>query len=195
MVAEATKLNVTQPELCNEEVLMGRDRYKIIKADYPYFFTCTINNWFPLFMNPGLVQIILKSLKFLQNEGLIIYAFVIMENHLHLIAQSSELAKDIQRFKSYTATNIVVYLKENFQHPLLRRFNFREDTKHRKHKIWEEGSHPIVLDSYAKMVQKVEYIHNNPVRRGYIDDPVNWINSSARNYFGRVGIIDVITDW
>ena len=45
------------------------------------------------------------------------------------------------------------------------------------------------------MLQKLEYIHNNPVRRGYVDDPVHWRYSSARNYAGKAGLLDVITDW
>ena len=45
------------------------------------------------------------------------------------------------------------------------------------------------------MLQKIEYIHNNPVVRGYVDDPLDWRHSSARNYAGRAGLIEVVTDW
>ena len=44
------------------------------------------------------------------------------------------------------------------------------------------------------MWQKIEYIHNNPLRRGYVDDPVAWRYSSVRNHAGRAGLIDVVTD-
>ena len=45
------------------------------------------------------------------------------------------------------------------------------------------------------LVQKLEYIHGNPVRRGYVDDPVHWRYSSARNYAGLEGLIEVERDW
>jgi hypothetical protein len=45
------------------------------------------------------------------------------------------------------------------------------------------------------MTQKLEYMHLNPVRRGYVDDPVHWRYSSARNYAERAGLIEVVTDW
>ena len=45
------------------------------------------------------------------------------------------------------------------------------------------------------MVQKLDYMHNNPVERGYVDEPAHWRYSSARNYLGLPGLIQVITDW
>jgi hypothetical protein len=45
------------------------------------------------------------------------------------------------------------------------------------------------------LLQKIEYIHNNPVRRGYVDEPKHWRYSSARNYEGKEGLLDVKTDW
>jgi len=45
------------------------------------------------------------------------------------------------------------------------------------------------------MLQKIEYIHQNPVKRGYVDDPVHWRNSSARNYAGANGVLKIDTEW
>ena len=84
---------------------MTRSRYKILDNQYPYYLTCTIVDWLPLFSNPYIVQIILDSPGFLQKENrLLIYAYVIMENHLHLNASSDDLSKEIGDFKSYTET-------------------------------------------------------------------------------------------
>ena len=63
------------------------------------------------------------------------------------------------------------------------------------YQLWQEGTHPQQIQNDAMMWQKVEYIHNNPIRRGYVDDPVHWRYSSARNYAGQTGLIDVVTDW
>ena len=92
---------------------MGRSRYKITDATQPHFITCTILHWIPIFTRPETVKIILDSLHHLQKEGLKLYAYVILENHLHIIAQSDQLDKDITRFKSFTASQILLYLKQN----------------------------------------------------------------------------------
>ena len=56
-----------------------------------------------------------------------------------------------------------------------------------------ESSEEITIDEI--MYQKVEYIHNNPVRRGYVDDPCHWRYSSARNYEGKQGLVNVLIEW
>ena len=45
------------------------------------------------------------------------------------------------------------------------------------------------------MHQKIEYIHYNPVKRGYVDEPIHWCYSSARNYAGQVGLLEVQMEW
>jgi len=82
---------------------MGRSRYKIIENGQPYFVTCTIINWMPIFSNKEIVEIVVNSLRFLQEENrLTIFGFIILENHLHVIASGENLAKDISNFKSFT---------------------------------------------------------------------------------------------
>ena len=63
------------------------------------------------------------------------------------------------------------------------------------HQIWEEGSHPQQIQNEEMMRQKLEYIHNNPVERGYVDEPTHWRYSCARNYAGLPGLFPVKTDW
>jgi putative transposase len=73
---------------------------------------------------------------------------------------------------------------------------FRKDHKRdRDYQLWEEGSHPEILVSEEVLRQKLDYIHRNPVKRGYVDNPVHWRYSSARNYAGLLWLIPVYTDW
>ena len=75
---------------------MGRSRYKIIEEDKPHFVTCTTVGWTPLFSSLKIVSILFDSLTYLQeNERMSIYAYVIMENHLHLILSSGKPGKEI----------------------------------------------------------------------------------------------------
>ena len=177
---------------------MGRSRYKITEKNRPYFLTNTIINWIPVFTRPDSVQIILDSFTYLQqNEQLKLYGYVVLENHLHWIAQSDNLANDVARFKSYTANQLVNYLKQAGQQKILEQFSFymKAHKKDREHQVWEEGSHPQLIQNENILRQKLDYIHFNPVKRGYVDKPEHWRYSSARNYIGEQGLIDVYCQW
>jgi len=144
------------------------------------------------------VDIVLDSWRFLQREaGFALYGYVILENHLHLIAASEDLSRDMQRFKSYTAKAIIAYLEQR-ESPkileLLALFKRRHKTES-MYQVWEEGNHPQIIENEAVMRQKLDYIHQNPVKRGYVDVAEHWRYSSARNYAGQQGLIDVTRAW
>ena len=66
---------------------MGRSRYKIYDETAPYFLTCTVLNWMPLFTRPQTTDIILEALRHRQEQDeWKIYGYVILENHIHMIA-------------------------------------------------------------------------------------------------------------
>jgi putative transposase len=123
--------------------------------------------------------------------------FVILENHLHLIAQSPDLPAEIGSFKSWTAKRLLDVLKEQRAERILKQLAFyKKAHKHdRDYQVWEEGSHPEQIQSHAMMLQKIEYIHQNPVKRGYVDNPVHWRNSSARIYAGEIGVLNIDREW
>ena len=177
---------------------MTRTRYRIFETEYPYFLTCTIVGWLPVFTRPEAVEIVLDSWRYLQRKrGLRLFGYVILENHLHMIASAPELGTAMQNCKSYTARRIVDLLERRAAHVLLRQLRahkLRHKTESR-YQVWQEGSQPKQIASEEVMWQKLEYMHNNPVERGYVDDPLDWRYSSARNYAGQRGLIEVVTDW
>jgi len=177
---------------------MTRTRYKIYNEQQPHFLTMTFVHWIPLFTNPEITSVLLESLCFVQRERkVVLYAYVIMEHHLHLIASAPELGKTMKEFKSYTARRIIDYLEERRFAQLLKELHQEKLAYKVKsdYQVWQEGSHPEEIYSEAMLLQKIEYIHNNPVRRGYVDEPKHWRYSSARNYEGKEGLLDVKTDW
>ena len=177
---------------------MTRNRYRILDTDHPYFITATIIEWLPLFTDPRIVQFILDSMLFMQEQKrIVIYAYVIMENHLHMILSSPHLSTEIGKFKSFTARQIIDHLENTNNRLVLDKLHsfklaFKTD---RTYQLWQEGNHPKQISSKEMMIQKIEYIHYNPVRRGYIDIPVHWRYSSARDYENQTGLIPVNTDW
>jgi len=177
---------------------MGRSRYKIFEHNSPHFLTSTIINWIPLFTRPATVQIILDSLVYRQQYcGMKVYGYVILENHMHWIAQTENLNKEVSSFKSYTAKFLIKYLEEQQSTRILEQLKFYKKLHKtdRQYQVWEEGSHPQLIQNEEMLRQKLEYIHYNPVKRGYVDKPTDWRYSSARNYEGREGLIPVFNGW
>jgi REP element-mobilizing transposase RayT len=177
---------------------MTRSRYRIWEKEQAYFMTCTIVSWLPVFTRPETVNIVFDSWRFLQRErGFQLFGYVILENHLHLIASSSDLSKDMKDFKSFTARQIIELLRERGVIMLLEQlelFKARHKTES-TYQVWEEGNHPEQIQGEEMMLQKLEYIHNNPVKRGYVDVPEHWRYSSVRNYLGMPGLAEVVTQW
>ncbi len=175
-----------------------RSRYRIFETEYPYFLTCTVVGWLPVFTRPDSVEVVLNSWRFLQTQGrMVLYGYVIMENHLHFIASAPDLPEQVGDFKSFTARKLIDLLEQFQARTILRQLR-SEKARHktdRDYQLWQEGSHPQLIKDDEMMRQKLEYVHVNPVRRGYVDEPTHWPYSSARNYAGKPGLIEVVTDW
>jgi putative transposase len=182
----------------DREKIMGRSRYRFGESKRPHFLTCTIVGWLPVFTRPESVQIVLDSWKFLHDhDRMSILGYVILENHLHLIGVGDDLSKEMGDFKSYTARRIIDLLKQCNAQTILRQLR-REKAAHktdRDYQLWQEGSQPKEIQNDDMMRQKLEYIHYNPVKRGYVELPEHWRYSSARNYMGQTGLVEVVTDW
>jgi len=116
-----------------------------------------------------------------------------MENHLHLVASASDISKEMRNFKSFTARSIIDFLEENrVRHILNQLESYKQQYKRdQQYQVWQEGFHPQVILGQGMLMQKLTYIHNNPVRRGYVDDPAHWRYSSYRNYMGQEGLLPV----
>jgi len=126
-------------------------------------------------------------------DGLKVYAYVVLENHCHFVLQSDVLDRDISRLKSWTARQLIEYLVENNVSRILEQLAFykKAHKKDRAYQFWQEGVHPELIQNDEMMRQKIDYIHQNPVKRGYVDEAAHWRYSSARNYAGQEGLLEV----
>ncbi|MCY1302365.1 hypothetical protein D9M68_756180 [compost metagenome] len=177
---------------------MGRSRYVITQPDRPHFLTCTVLEWLPVFTRPEAVQILIDCWRHQQeHQSLLLYGYVVLENHLHFVAQAPDLAKCVSSFKSFTATSLIELLQARNASRLLERLRFakRAHKTDRVHQFWQEGTHAELVFSEAVLREKLDYIHRNPVKRGYVSEPEHWRYSSARNYAGMDGLIEVFRGW
>ena len=166
-----------------------------------YFITDTVVDWVDVFTRPIYKQIIVDSLKFCQQEkGLSIHAWVLMSNHFHAIvsSKSSNKISDILRdFKKFTSKEIVKaileYPQESRKKWLLNRFEYagRDDNKITNYKFWQDGNDAQLLFSDKFIMQKLNYIHQNPVRAQIVSKAEDYLYSSAMNYAGTKGLIDI----
>ena len=167
-----------------------------------YFTTTTVIDWIDVFSRPLYKHIVIESLAYCQdNKGLDIYAWVLMTNHLHLIVGirgENTIGDFLRDFKKFTSKSIVKAIKDNLQESrkdwMMNRFRFRgaNDKKITNYKFWQEDNYVEQLNSYAFYKQKLDYIHLNPVRQEIVQDPSDYLYSSARNYAGLDGLLKVI---
>jgi REP element-mobilizing transposase RayT len=177
---------------------MGRSRYKIYEPTHPHFVTCTVLHWLPLFTRQESVDIILQCFRYLQqNDNLKLYAYVILENHMHMIVQSNDIGKSMESFKKYTANELLKLLQKENVTIILDQLKFYKKAHRvdKAYQIWEEGYHPKLMQTDGVMISKINYIHQNPVKRGYVDEATHWRYSSARDYEGKKGLVDVERFW
>jgi putative transposase len=102
-------------------------------------------------------------------------------HHLHLIAASADISKTIQSFKSFTARQLIESITEKKMGWLLHQLGYHK-ARHKKqsdYQVWQEGFHPQEMAGTEMLRQKIDYIHYNPVRRGYVRRPEGWVYSSA----------------
>ncbi|WP_454801816.1 transposase [Mucilaginibacter phyllosphaerae] len=152
---------------------------------YPQFFTATILEWKTLLKDDNYKDIIIRSLKFLKNEGsIVIYAFVIMPNHIHLIWQIQDGYKQSavqMRFLKFTGQQMKFRLLDSGDEKLN---NFRVNAKDREYQFWERNALSIDLWNPEVFMQKIDYIHHNPLQDKWqlASFPEDYHYSSARFY-------------
>ncbi len=150
---------------------------------YPDFLTTTCYEWKHVLIEDSYKDIIMDSLSFLVKEKRIkVHAFVIMSNHFHLIwkIQKGNKREDVQRdFLKYTSHQLLKKIRKENTFLLQELF---VNLKDRKHQVWQRNSLNIELRSKNVFKQKLEYIHNNPVKARLCLLPEEYKYSSAKFY-------------
>ncbi|AKQ45126.1 transposase [Rufibacter radiotolerans] len=172
-----------------------------IQEGYLYYLTLTVVDWIDVFTRPVYKHLLVDALRYCQQEkGLEVYAWCLMTNHLHLIASAKEgqnLSHILRDFKKFTSKALIKAIQEKNERRKerwLSRFTFRgaQDPKIMQYKFWQEGNEAKEIHSNAFLDQKLEYIHQNPVRAEIVSEPEHYLYSSARDYAGEQGLLEII---
>jgi len=171
-----------------------RSIYKIHDQEGVYFITSTVVEWIPIFTSKPYFDILISSIQYCQEHfDLAIFAWVILENHFHMVCAAPESSKVIQSLKRHTAKILIQRLEEDRKKWILDLLTFYKK-RHKtgsEHQFGQEGVHPQQISSIEILNQKIEYVHFNPVKRGYVTEPEHWIYSSACDHSGKKGIVEI----
>jgi REP element-mobilizing transposase RayT len=168
-------------------------------GQYLYFLTSTVVSRLPLFLTQDYFSILADSFRYCcANKGLVIHAYVIMPNHFHMIASSqprSALPGIIRDLKRYTSRELSSFIEEeepNYRQHALQNAAMQTD-RGNNYMVWQEGYHPVAIYSQSFFRQKLDYLHDNPVRKGFVRKPEDWRFSSAGEYLsgGTVGDVPI----
>ena len=153
-----------------------------------HFLTFTTIEWIDIFTKPEYFNLIINTFKHCQkNQGLLLYGFVIMTNHIHCLVsankESCSLEDIVASFKKFTTSQTKKLLeKDNRKYiPALIKSSYSKK-KNTSFQIWQRENYPEMIESKKFFLQKINYIHNNPVAKCYIAKPEDWVYSSAKNY-------------
>jgi putative transposase len=162
-----------------------RTRYRMHEAHATYFVTSTIVEWLPVFTTPACRDILVNALLHSREKRqLQIYAWVILENHFHAILSGPDLSTTLGHLKRFTAHALLAQIKSEKRDWLINQLAYfcAAHKKLQEHQVWQEGVHPQQIDTDEMMEQKLDYIHHNPVARGWVVAPEHWRYSSAHEW-------------
>jgi len=157
---------------------------------YAYFVTWTIVEWLHLFDKEPYRRIVLDALHYLQTDKRTqLNAYVVMPSHIHAILwpeieiNLSDVTRD---FKRFTSRQISKEANRQNAEDIIDAFkNARVENRAQDvstYQVWQEGSHPEAIFTEIFALQKMDYIHMNPVRAGLVETATEWPYSSARAY-------------
>ena len=178
---------------------MNENGYQIQDQSKIHFITATVVDWVDVFSRKRYRDIVIESLDYcIKNKGMLLYGYVIMTNHIHIVVQSEEakLSDLIRDFKKFTAKNILNSIEsepESRRDWLLKRFEFacKSHSRNEKYQFWRYGSHAEEIYTDKFLWQKLDYIHLNPIRAGIVEKASHYLYSSASNYVDGKGILEI----
>ena len=176
-------------------------KYKFHDPDGTYFVTFAVVGWVDVFTRDDYRNILIGSFNHCSiKKGLNIHAWVIMTNHVHMIVSRKAHIplEDIMRdMKKFTSVEIIHAIEkstvESRKEWMIKIFEDagKANSNNVKFQFWQQDNHPIELNNNKEIEQKLDYIHENPVKHGFVNSPECYDWSSAIDYAGGKGLVDI----
>ena len=176
------------------------ESYQISDQREAYYMTFQVVGWADVFTRQQYRDIILESFSYCRKEkDMLLMAYVIMSNHVHLIMQSSvgDLSGLVRDFKKHTSKKILKAIDENKYESrrewleMIFKYHAKFNKRAGEVQFWTHENHAVEMNTNDKMQSRLNYIHQNPVRSGLVDKEEEYLYSSARDYYGMKGLIEM----
>ena len=175
-------------------------KYKFRDQDKTYFVTFATVQWVDVFTRRLYKDTLVNSINFcIREKGLVVYGWCIMTNHVHMIiaTENEDLQNIMRDLKSFSAKQLIQAISENPRESrkewIMSIFGDagKTNSNNVRFQFWQQHNHPIVLNNPVIFEQKLNYIHNNPVEAGFVENPEQYLYSSARDYAEEKGLVNI----
>ena len=166
---------------------VGKSMFQVSRDNPAYYLTSVTHNRLPVFQTDAVKKIVCDAFdEARRSGGIMIFAYVVMPDHTHLLTDNAGDIRDVLRYMNgISAKRIVDYLKSNGFQSSLKKLRIQERENKHKHSVYEHHPNALRITGEDAFMQKVNYIHLNPVRAGLVEYAEDYLYSSARLWSGK----------
>jgi|SRR6266850_184203 len=168
---------------------MTPEKFQISRDSQALYITIVSKDRLPIFRTDAIKNLACEAIDEARNSGgFLLFAYVIMLDHMHLLTDCPNTSADVLRYvKGIPGRRVIDYLKaKNFQTSLAK-LQHQDWKRNHTYSLWQKEKNVLSVFSEAMFMQKVNYIHLNPVRAGLVERAVDYRWSSARIWKGCAG--------
>jgi REP element-mobilizing transposase RayT len=175
-------------------------KYKFGDSSKLYFISFAVVYWIDLFIRKEYKDVMLESWRFCQTEKeLEIYGWCIMSSHVHMIigSRGRALEKTVGEMKSFTSRALRKAISEHDRESRrewmmsMMEVAGMGNSNNGDWQLWQQNNKPLEILTGAMFYQKLNYIHRNPVEAGFVENEEDYLYSSARDFYGKAGLIEL----
>ncbi len=161
-------------------------RFQISQDSQALHITAVTKNRLPVFKTDQMKAILCRAVDEARTSaGFLLFAYVIMIDHMHLLTSRPTTTSNVLRvLKGLTARRVIDYLKENNYLSSLSKLEHQEQDRNHRYSLWQTEKNVLPIFSEGMFMEKVKYIHQNPVRAALVDRATDYRWSSARIWQG-----------
>ena len=161
--------------------------FQISRDNPAYYLTSIAHNRLPIFQKDEVKQIVCDAFNEARTSAqILVFAYVIMTDHTHVVTDNAREINEVLRYlNGVSAKRLMDYLKEGGYESSLAKLRIQERGKNHKHSVYQHHPNALRVTGEDALIQKVNYIHQNPVRAGLVEHPDDYLFSSSRQWNGK----------
>ena len=166
---------------------MVAEKFQVSRDSQALYITIVAKDRLPVFQTNTIKDITCRAIDEARNSGgFLLFAYVIMLDHMHLLTNCPNTSANVLRYlKGITGRRVIDYLKEKNYQTSLAKLRHEEWKRKHSYSLWQQEKNVFSIYSEAMFMQKVNYIHLNPVRAQMVERAIDYRWSSARIWQGR----------